>query len=284
MRMSERHIVSLLKRNRMLLASVALALFSLHLALTDRSDATRGFVLKEALSALASPLQRAVLATEHTIKGVWSDYIYLVEVKDENEELKKAVLKLQEENNSLREDVFQNARLKQVLDYKENAGFTTIAAGVMGQDLEGWTKTITINKGSSEGVLRDQAVISPLGVVGRVIEVTSHSSKVLVNLDVRSDIDVLVQRSRVKGVVEGTGSEALILKYIRQADDVQVGDLILTSGLSGTFPKGLVVGEVVKIEKSRENFFKYVEVRPKMEIQRLEEVLLVKDSGFFTKE
>ncbi len=284
MRMSERHIVSILKRNRILLASVALALFSLHLALTDRSDATRGFVLKEALSALASPLQRAVLATEHTIKGVWSDYIYLVEVKDENEELKKAVLKLQEENNSLREDVFQNARLKQVLDYKENAGFTTIAAGVMGQDLEGWTKTISINKGSSEGVLRDQAVISPLGVVGRVIEVTSHSSKVLVNLDVRSDIDVLVQRSRVKGVVEGTGSEALILKYIRQADDVQVGDLILTSGLSGTFPKGLVVGEVVKIEKSRENFFKYVEVRPKMDIQGLEEVLLVKDSGFFTKE
>lgn len=282
--MSERHIVSILKRNRILLASVALALFSLHLALTDRRDTTRGFVLKEALSALASPLQRAVLATEHTIKDVWSDYIYLVEVKDENEELKKALLRLQEENNSLREDVFQNARLKQVLDYKENAGFTTIAAGIMGQDLEGWTKTITINKGSSEGVVRDQSVISPLGVVGRVIEVTSHSSKVLVNLDVRSDIDVLVQRSRVKGVVEGTGNETLILKYIRQADDVQVGDLILTSGFSGTFPKGLVVGEVVKIEKSRENFFKYVEVRPKMDIQRLEEVLLVKDSGFFTKE
>ena len=282
--MSERHIVSLLKRNRILLASVALALFSLHLALTDRRDTTRGFVLKEALSALAAPLQRSVLAAEHTIKGVWSDYIYLVEVKDENDELKKAVLRLQEENNSLREDVFQNARLKQVLDYKENAGFTTIAAGIMGQDLEGWTKTITINKGSSEGVVRDQAAISPLGVVGRVIEVTTHSSKVLVNLDVRSDIDVLVQRSRVKGVVEGTGGDALILKYIRQADDVQVGDLILTSGLSGTFPKGLVVGEVVKIEKSRESFFKYVEVRPKMDIQRLEEVLLVKDSGFFTKE
>lgn len=284
MRMSERHIVSLLKRNRILLVSVALGLFSLHLALTDRRDTTRGFVLKEALSAMAGPLQRAALAAEHSIKGVWSDYIYLVEVKDENEELKKTVLRLQEENNSLKEDVNQNARLKQVLDYKENAGFATIAAGVMGLDLDGWTKTITINKGGSEGVVKDQAVISPFGVVGRVIEVNSHSSKVLVNLDVRSDIDVLVQRSRVKGVVEGTGGDGLTLKYIRQADDVQVGDLILTSGLSGTFPKGLVVGEVTKIEKSRESFFKYVEVRPKMDIQRLEEVLLVRDSGFFTKE
>lgn len=282
--MSERQIVSLLKRNRILLVSVVLALFSLHLALTERRDTTRAFVLKEVLSAIASPLQRAVLAAEHSIKSVWSDYIYLVEVNDENEELKRTVLRLQQENNSLKEDVNQNARLKQVLDYKENAGFTTIAASIMGLDLDGWTKTITINKGSSEGVVKDQAVISPLGVVGRVIEVYRHSSKVLVNLDVRSDIDVLVQRSRVKGVVEGTGGSGLILKYVRQADDVQVGDLILTSGLSGTFPKGLVVGEVTKIEKSRESFFKYVEVSPKMDIQRLEEVLLVKDSGFFTKE
>jgi len=284
MRISERHIVSVLKRNRILLLSVAMALFSLHLALTDRRDMTRGFVLKEVLSAMASPLQRAVLASQHAIKGVWSDYIYLVEVKDENDILKKKLQMLEQENNFLKEDINQNARLKQVLAYKENAGFSTIAASIKGLDLDSWTKTITINKGSEEGVIKDQSVISPLGVVGRVIEVNSHSAKVLVNLDVRSDIDVLVQRSRVKGVVEGTGGDALVLKYIRQADDVQVGDQVLTSGLSGTFPKGLVVGEVTKIEKSNENFFKYVEVRPKMDIQRLEEVLLIKDSGFFSKD
>lgn len=282
--MSEKHIGAFLKRHQIILISIALALFSLHLALTDNREVTRGFVLKETLAAMASPFQKAVLATQHTIKSVWTDYIDILGVRDENDSLKKTILSLQEENNRLKEDVNQNSRLKDILAYKENAGFKTIAAGIIGLDLDGWTKTITLNKGSLEGVVKDQAVISPMGVVGRVIEVNDHTAKVLVNMDVRSDIDVLVQRTRVKGVVEGSGSSGLTLKYIRQADDVQVGDLILTSGISGTFPKGLVVGEVTKIEKSRENFFKYVEVRPKMDIQRLEEVLLVTDSGFFAKE
>lgn len=279
MRMSERYIVSFLKRHHIIIASLSLALFSLHLALTDKKESTRGFILKEVLYLAASPLQNMILTVESSVTGVWGDYISLVGVKEENDSLRKTILGLQEENSRLKEDVNLNSRLKELLAFKEHAEFKTLPAGIIGVNNDGWTKTITINKGRSDGVTKDLAVISPLGVVGKIIDANNHTSVALINTDVRSDMDVLVQRSRVKGVVEGNGGESLILKYVRQIDDVQIGDQVVTSGLSGIFPKGLIVGEVTKIEKGKDNFFKYIEVRPKVDIQKLEDVLVVTDTG-----
>ncbi|MDP2690384.1 MAG: rod shape-determining protein MreC, partial [Deltaproteobacteria bacterium] len=158
--------------------------------------------------------------------------------------------------------------------------FRTQAAGILGFNMERWARTITIDKGTAEGIGKDYAVINRMGVVGRVIEANTHTAKVLLNTDLRSNIGVIAQRTRVKGVVEGSGTDGLILKYIRQIDDIRLGDQIITAGLGGVFPKGLVIGEVTRIEKGNDNFFKHIEVRPTIDIRTLEEVLVITGTGF----
>lgn len=277
---SEHIIVSFLKRNQLFIISIFLALFSLHLALTDKKEVERGFILKEILSVTVTPMQKAVLAAEDGVRSVWHGYINLIGAQQENDSLKNAILALQQENNRLKEEVNLNGRLKTLLEYRDSLPYNTVAASVIGLHNENWTHTVTINKGKDDGIVKELAVISPVGVAGRIIEVNSRTSKVLLNTDIRSNVDVLVQRSRIKGVAEGTGTDGLTLKYVRQIDDVQVGDEVITSGLSGVFPKGLIVGEVSKVEKGNDSFFKHIEVRPKMDIRKLEELLVVTDTDF----
>ncbi|MBI2413208.1 MAG: rod shape-determining protein MreC [Deltaproteobacteria bacterium] len=281
---SQRNVVSFLKKNQIIIASLVLALFSLHLALTGRQEVERGFVLREILSRTVSPMQRLMLGIQDSVKGVWSGYINLVDVQERNEELKKALTLVTEDNLRLKEEINLNARLKSILEYKDQLPHKSKAAVIIGFNKEPWARTVTIDKGSADGIAKDLAVISPLGVVGRVIDVSTHTSTVLLGSDLRSNIDVIVQRSRIKGVAEGNGTDGFLLKYIRQVDDVQLGDLVLTSGLSGVFPKGVAVGEVVKIEKGRDNFFKSIEVRPSVNIQRVEEVLVVTETGLYAEE
>jgi len=272
-------LISFFKKNQLLLTFLVLALLSLHLALTDKKEESRGSLANDVLSIALSPIQRVILGTHDAVTGVWSDYIYLVQARQENISLKRALAVMNEENNRLKEDVNLNSRLKEVLRYKEDVDFKTIAASVIGYHTDRWTSTITINKGDGDGVRKNLAVITPLGVLGMVIEVNGHTSRVLLDTDIRSNIDAIVQRTRVMGVVEGGGGYNLILKYIQQADDIRIGDLLLTSGLTGIFPKGLVIGEVSKIEQSPDSSFKYIEVRPKNDINNVEEILVVTDIG-----
>lgn len=273
-------MTSFLKKHQIIIASVLLLLLSLHLALTGAKEQSRGVLIKDILTAISAPIEKAASSTQNAAAGVFENYVLLVAIKSENDSLKESLKALQAENNRLREDASLNARLKELLAYKDEAPFATITASVLSFGTDGWTRTALINKGSLEGVKKDMAVITTLGAMGRVIDANSRTSRVLLSTDPRSNIDVVVQRTRVKGVVEGSGADTLILKYIRQLDDVQAGDEIVTSGLSGVFPKGLMVGTVVKAEKGADNFFKLIEVRPKVEMRRkLEEVLVVTGAG-----
>ena len=280
MRSSERNIYSFLKRYQIVIVSAALALFSLHLALTDRQEYARGYLLKEILSVTVTPVQGVILGVQDSIKGVWTDYFFLVGVNEENKSLKRTIHSLVEENRNLREDAKQNERLRALLDFKESLPYSTTGAGIVGYHMERWTRTVMIDKGSSGGIEKDHGAIASGGVVGRIIEVNAGSSRVLLTTDLRSNIDVIIERSRVKGVVEGNGTDGLVMKYVRQVDEVQVGDQVITSGLSGVFPKGLVVGEVTRVEKSGDNFFKHVEVRPAVDLGKLEEVLVLRERFF----
>lgn len=275
---------SFIKRHQLVIASALLALFSLHLALTYRKEDVNSSLAHEVLSVLTAPFQYAAKGAYGAGAHVWSGYINLIGVNEENESLKKDMALLQAQINRLKEESILAARLKTVVDYREAAGFSTIPATIIGYKIDGWARTVTINKGAAEGIIKDRAVITPGGVAGMVIEVNRHTSKVLLNTDLRSNIDAIVQRSRVKGIVEGNGKDMLVLKYIQQPDDVQVGDTVLTSGLSGIFPKGLIIGEVTKVEKSGDNFFKQIEIRPMTDIRKVEEVLVIKDDGFTGEE
>lgn len=268
--------MSFLRRHQIILASIFLCLLSLHMAFTNRKGMGADAIIEGFLSFVVPPVQGLIIHTYRGVTDIWHRYIYLVGVKEENRALKKMVFDLMEENNRLREEIKLNQRLKDILAFKKRIPFKTVAAEILGFNIRGWTRTLTINKGTEDGVSIDMPVLGPIGVVGRVIEVDDHTSRVLLITDPRSNVDVLIQRTRVKGVVEGKGKEGLVLKYIRQLDDVKIGDRVVTAGLSGLFPKGLLIGEVSRIEKGEDNFFKYIEVRPVMDIHRLEEVLIVK--------
>lgn len=280
MRSSERNIYSFLRKYQIIIVSAALALFSLHLALTDKKEYARGYLLKEILSYTVTPVQSLILGVQDSITGVWNDYFFLIGVHEENESLKKTVYSLVEENRRLGEEAKQNERLHALLEFKQALPYSTTGASIIGYNMERWSRTLIINKGSSDGIEKDHGAIASGGIVGRIIEVNGGSSRVLLTTDLRSNIDVMIERSRVKGVVEGNGTDGLVMKYVRQVDEVQVGDQVITSGLSGIFPKGLIVGEVTRVEKSSDNFFKHVEVRPAVDLGRLEEVLVIRERSF----
>src|SRR3972149_1313210 len=182
---------------------------------------------------------------------------------------------LLEENNRLKEEVGLNERMRDLLKFKEESPYPVAAAKILSLGTgENWTRTLTLDRGAISGIMVDMPVVSTQGVIGRVVETLKHTSTVLLLTDPRSDIDVIIQRTRIHGIVEG-GSDKLILKYIRQSDDVETGDMVVTSGLSGIFPKGLQVGIVTRVEKGEDNIFRYIEVNPSTDLRRLEEVLVI---------
>ena len=132
-----------------------------------------------------------------------------------------------------------------------------------------------MNQGENDGVAKDMAVATSEGVVGRVIEVSRNTAKVLLITDANSAVDVIVQRSRAQGILEGKIEETCILKYVQKSEEVQVGDRVITSGLGGIFPKGLVVGTVTKVDRKRPGIFQYIEVTPAVDLSKLEEVLIL---------
>ena len=272
-------MVSFLKRYQIIIVSVLLVLFSINLAFTGKKDAPRGTLLKKVLVVTASPMQMVATGAYRLVAGVFDDYLFIVGANRENRELKAKLAGITAENNRLHEELSLDERLRETLAYKNDSPFKSVAAGVIAFNFDKWTRTVVLNKGALDGVKADMPVLTPEGVVGRITESTGHTSRVLLSQDLRSDIDVVLQRTRIKGVAEGNGTNGLSLKYIRQSDDVQVGDQVITSGLSGVFPKWISVGEVTKIEKGRDSFFMTIEVRPRVDIRKTEEVLVVTDVG-----
>ncbi len=266
---------SFIRKNHIIILAGLLALLSLHLALTDTSFGQRGYVLKRLLAITLTPVQNSVLSVYKTGSGAVDSYIAVVGTKQENERYKKALIAMKEENHRLQEELQLSHRLKGLLQYKDKSALPTTSAGIIAYNTAKWTRTAVINKGSTDGLSRNMAVLSPSGVVGRIIEVTPSTATVLLNTDPRSNIEAMVERTRVKAIAEGNGKGQLILKYVRELDDVRAGDDVITSGFSGLFPKGLVIGEVTTVKKGRDNFFNYIEVTPNVDFKSLEDVLVV---------
>jgi rod shape-determining protein MreC len=265
---------SFVRRHQIILLSVVFCLFSLNLALSEKKTVGGAAFVQMGVSKIFTPFQEAFLAIYNTGEDTWNGYIFLVGLKKEHENQQKKVLALIEENNRLKEVDHENQRLKEILAFKEDLTFDAVGAKILAFNLGGWTKTIKLNKGAKDGIVEDMPVFSPTGVIGRIISTTSGSSTALLITDPRSNIDVIVQRTRVRGVAEGNGKNALILKYIRNLDDVRTGDKVITAGFGGIFPSGLVVGEITRTEKSGDNFFKRIEIKPNAALKKLEEVLI----------
>ena len=256
-----------------LLLLVALILMSL------RVKQRRGIAFIDALLIeFCSPFQRASTFVIQTVQGTFQQYLFLIHLQKENMMLKKRIAELQKENHQMEEVAFANDRLRRLLQFREKIFTSMIAAEVIGQDPSSWFKSVTINKGEMEGVRRGMAVISTEGVVGQILKAAPHYATVLLMTDYNSAIDAIVQRTRAKAIVEGKGENRCQLKYLLRTEEVAVGDVIVTSGLGGNFPKGMMIGEVRSVEKKGHGVFQYAELIPSVDLTKLEEVLVITDS------
>ena len=224
---------------------------------------------------IIGPLQTAVTKVTNYTGPIWKNYIALVHVRQENEQLRMELQQYKAANIEYREARATNMRLQKLLELKESLPPPTLTAEIIGQDPSLWFRTLTINRGSSDGVQKGMPVVTVEGVVGQVLTSSPNYSKVLLATDPNSAIDVLTQRTRVQGIVKGLGRDAYALNYVLKSALVDEGDFILTSGLGGVFPKGLIVGTVSKVKKTRRGMFQEIEVKPAVDFTQLEHLIII---------
>jgi rod shape-determining protein MreC len=178
-------------------------------------------------------------------------------------------------NSRYQELLETQERIDALLQFKQTLNLPVIPAQVIGLDPSGWFKSIIIDKGKQAGLRLDMPVVNAFGVVGRVVSVSPNYAKVLLIIDQNSAIDCLVQRSRDRGMLKGLMSEICKLDYVVKSSDVKVGDILVTSGLGGVFPKGLPMGQVLEVKEMPGELFKDISIMPAVDCSRLEEVLVV---------
>lgn len=264
------------RRYRIFILAFLLVLVSLVLlTLTAGRERDLSSPEKIALDILA-PVQKGIMAVVDSISWVGRRYIFLMDAAEENDNLRREMSRLRKEMVLYRESHLANQRLRKLLELKDQSDTPLLAAEVVGWDPTGWFKTVIIDKGTADGLRRGMAVVHTEGVVGRIVETTPNNSKVLLIIDRNSSVDALVQRSRTRGIMSGQPDGTCRLNYVVHNSDVSEGDLVVTSGLTGTFPKGEILGRVEKIEQSDDQtIFKKVILQPMVDFDRLEEVLIV---------
>jgi rod shape-determining protein MreC len=224
---------------------------------------------------LIRPLQIAAHSATTWIKGVQESHLTAAGYKAENERLRKRILELEMERNRFLEAEATNQQLQHLLDFRSHLPAASITASIIASSASNLFQSCTIDKGTADGVRKGMSVVTPLGVVGRVVDAAARSAKVLLLTDPNSGIDVMVQRTRARGIVSGSLENGTVLKYIKRTEDIQVGDRLITSGLDGVFLKGLMVGTITKVRKETLGLFQVIEVMPAVNPARTETVLVV---------
>ncbi len=225
--------------------------------------------------SVSAPVQKAIRWSIETCWDGLQSYLLLFSAQANNRDLALENRRLLNEIASFQEVARENERLRQLVEFNNPLEGKKVVAQVIAQDVSPEFRMIRINKGQQQGVTVGMAVIALEGIVGRVIRTGKDFSDVLSLLDSSSAVDSLLQRNRVRGVIEGQGDQLLSMKYLRRTDDVQEGDMIVSSGIGGLFPKGLTIGKVVSVKKKNFGISQTVEVAPTVDFNRLEEVTVI---------
>jgi rod shape-determining protein MreC len=252
---------------------VLIAVNIIGLSVTSRRSTTFG-IERIAISAIA-PFQELVTRSLRFARDIWRHYFYLVSVARENHVLMDQLSQAVQNKNQWHETELANIRLRDLIDFQRNISERVVAAEVIGKDPSAWFKTVIIDKGEADGLTRGLPVVIPQGIVGQVIEVSNHYSKVMLILDSNSAVDSLVQRTRARGVVKGESTDQCGLDYVLRKNDVRIGDTIVSSGLDGVYPKGLRLGLVSQVIEHDADIFHEVIITPFVDFEKLEEVLVI---------
>ena len=264
-----------LRRHREGLLLVALIVLSLILISRQMHDPEGETYFRKSVIAIMSPFQVTVTAVVGSVTGLWDEYLSIRGVKKENTKLREEINTLRTEVQELREELFRAGLLEEFAEYSLETGLKGIAARVIGESPDPWTRTIVVNRGHAEGVRNGSPAIMPEGLVGRVIEVSGHSSVVRLIVDRSSRVPVLVSRSRARAILEGENSGTCQLKYLDRTEDILEGDVIITSGLANRFPRGVEVGTVAQVIRKEHGLYQYAKILPNAPLSRLEDVLIL---------
>ena len=223
--------------------------------------------------AAFEPFERLAHAVTGSAAGTWQNYRGLFGAQEENRELHVQLINARAEIQQLSEKAAETRRLRELLEFKNHLPFRTVAAEIIATSPGDASRAVFIDKGEDVGVATDAAVVTPSGIVGKVISVFPRTSQVLLISDTSSGVAAALQDSRVQGIVKGTGQNSPELQYIMKDIPVVAGEIVLTSGLDQIYPKGLVVGTVAQVNEG--NIYKSIKVRPAATLDRLETVLVV---------
>jgi rod shape-determining protein MreC len=259
-------------RRFVLLVTVLLACLAL-LTLQSRGYGARA---ADGLALVTTPLQSALAAIPRAALGLWSAYLDWKGVLADNRRLRQENQRLRVDALWVTDAVDENRRLRRLLDLRNRLPVTTLAGEVIARDWGGWVRSLTINRGRGNDVRRLTAVISPEGLVGRIVDVRPGASIVQVLTDPSSTVGAHALRTRTPGIVEGDPRGTIRFKYMaRDGAGIAVDDVIVTSGLGGVFPRGIPIGRVRAIDDRGSALFHYALIAPVVDFARVDEVLLV---------
>lgn len=238
-------------------------------------------MLEVAVFGAVAELQRVATGLITGTSDRWQQYVSLQDVRLDNERLRTQMGELQIQLQQERALAQEARTLQALLDLKRSTKLATISAAVIAGGASPDFRTLTIDKGTRQGVQTDMAVVAPAGVVGRVITPTARAAKVQLLIDRNAAVAGLVERTRAQGVVVGTGGDRLEMEYVPGTADIKAGDRVVTSGIDGIYPKGFLIGQIESVQRGAGDYTSVV-VKPAVELSALEAVLVVSsapDSG-----
>ena len=231
-------------------------------------------VIESVTFGIFSEVQRGLSGGFLGVGRVWSGYIALRHLKAENEALKRDLAAAQVAVQEQSAVADRTRGLERLLDLREHLPLKTVAAEIIGAAASTDFRTLTIDKGTRDGVRSDMSVIAPAGIVGRLVVPSLRSAKVQLLIDRNAAAGAIVDRTRAQGVVVGGGDDRLRMDYVSEVFDVIVGDVVMTSGIDGIYPKGFIIGRVEAVERAG-GAYKRITVKPAVDFSSLEEVLVV---------
>ena len=254
---------------------VALIFYSLNVPKNRQAN-----IVERAVLIVFSPVIKPASQVGRFFRDVGDDYIDLVNVHEDNQNLKQQLKALNSRLVAANEAEQSVQRLSRLLDMKNSIKAPSVAASVIGEDVTAWFRTLIIDRGSSSGLREGMAVVAADGVVGQLIKVSQSTSRILLLNDNASGIAATIQRSRARGVVKGRSEGGCSLEFTTREEDVKVGDMVVSSGVGGVFMKGLPIGEVAMVKRGEYGIFQSVVVRPSVNLANLEEVLVILRGGY----
>lgn len=267
------------RRNRVLLITlilVSVVFLSLYFRETRQGMLHRG---QEAALAVVSPVQQAASAVISPFSRAWRFVTRIGYLSSHNIELQKENARLRQQLVDRNEMQAESDRLRALVGFKRRSGYETVAATVVGRPPSNWEQTVIINAGSAQGIRPDMPVVVADGLIGQVTRVSPWSSEVQLIIDRRSGAGGLIQTTRESGVVEGDVNGELHLDFISKQSKAKVGDVVITSGYGGVFPKGLFIGTISDIREPSYSLFKQIDVHSEVDFSRLEDVLVITNAG-----